>query len=92
MALDSTQLLSVARRWFSPTTVTVICSLAIVGWIGWIGYQSWVDRPLPTSAISAHEYRLNTAQLKSLDDRLQSYHQPTDSVTVNPDIFTLPSS
>lgn len=89
MALENGFFPVVLKRWLQPVWVAFVVGLGLAAWIGWAGYRAWFDRPLPTSTISAHQIRLNTAQLKSLDTKLDQYHHPLTPATVSNDVFLL---
>ncbi len=71
------QLVGSLRRWLRPWLVATLIVGGLAFWVGPQLNRAWFDRPLPDTAIQAHQLRVNSGQLQRLTKSLDAYQHPT---------------
>ncbi len=69
-----------------------VAALLIFAWLAWIGWQAqaWMfDRVLSEADVSARRLQVNRQLFDQLSQRLETYHHPAPSPSLNVNPFRL---
>lgn len=70
-----------------PVRLTLVVALSWCLWLGYQGYQLVIDHALPPEKISAHQLRVNTGQLSTLQQKIERYQTPAPPAQIRAGLF-----